>query len=91
MLCKHKAAVQYYLQDIRYTGRHMTKVGPELGEIRQNVGTVLERQVFASANYCPPLRFFLVTGQDTVFRRGTFRRVIGVLLVFLGCPLIKVR
>lgn len=66
----------------------MTKVGQTK---RQNVGTVLERQVFASANHCPPLRLFQATGQNTVFRKGTFKRIIRVFLMFLGCPLITVR
>lgn len=59
--------------------------------MRQNVGTVQERQGFALANHCPPLRLLQATVQSRVFRRGAFKSIIRVLLMFLLCPVINVR
>lgn len=81
--------MQYFLQDIGCTVRKMTKIGPELGGIRKKVGTVLERQMFALSNHCPLLRLFHSSGQNKVISRGTSKRIIRVLLMFLGCPLSK--
>jgi len=43
------------------------KSWPRAGEVRQSGGRVLEGQVFALANHCPPLRLFWAAGKKTDF------------------------
>lgn len=62
--------------------RQVTEVCPKVGEITQNVGTV---QGFALTIHCPPLRLLQAAVQSRVFRRGTFKSIVRVLLMFLGC------
>lgn len=55
-----------------------------MGDITQNIGTVQEKQGCALANHCPPLRLLQATEQRD-FSIGTFKSIIGVLLLLLSC------